>query len=103
MIYLLIICLIIIGFLGYKLCQKQKIDKTYLEVYQNDLQAAKEEFRQILKDTTDAEAKLKVAREATEYEQYKLEECRKDLQAALDVYQEMVDNRIKEIDAQMEE
>ena len=103
MIYLLIICLIIIGFLGYKLCQKQKIDKTNLEIYQNDLQTAKEEFRQILKDTTDAEAKLKVAREATEYEQYKLEECRKDLQAALDVYQEMVDNRIKEIDAQMEE
>ena len=42
-------------------------------------------------------------KEKTEYEKYKLEECKKDLQAALDVYQDTVDNRMKEIDKIFEE
>ena len=37
MIYALIGCLIIIGFLGFKLSQKQKIDKTELNIYKEDL------------------------------------------------------------------
>ena len=43
------------------------------------------------------------AKENREYEQYKLEECKKDIQAALDTYQELTEIRLKEIDAQMEE
>lgn len=37
-----------------------------------------------------------------EYEQYKLEECKKDLQAALDTYNDITENKLKEIDASME-
>ena len=96
MIYLLIGCLIIIGFLGYKLFQKQKYDKLALVNYQRELEHIKNEWQETL-------LKKKEAEQATEYEKYKLEECKKDLQAALDVYQDMVDNKIKSIDTQMEE
>ena len=43
MIYIIIGCIIIIGFLGIKLCQKQKIDKTELENYRNQLLDTKAE------------------------------------------------------------
>ena len=42
-------------------------------------------------------------KEKTEYEKYKLEECKKDMQAALDVYQDLTDNKLKEIDTSIEE
>ena len=89
MIYAIIGCLIIIGFLGYKLYQKQKIDRSELEEYNSQL--------------FDIKAEKKLLDEQVDYEKYKLEECRKDLQAALDVYQEITDNKLKEIDASMEE
>mgnify|MGYP006908818732 CR=1 FL=1 len=43
------------------------------------------------------------AKEKVEYEKYKLEECKKDLQAALDTYHDITDNKLKEIDASIEE
>ena len=89
MIYIIIGCIIIIGFLGIKLCQKQKIDKTELENYCNQL--------------LDTKAEKKLLDEQVDYEKYKLDECKKDLQAALDVYQNITDNRLKEINDQMEE
>lgn len=103
MIYALIGCLIIIGFLGFKLVQKQRIETAALNNYKEKISKAEEEWVQILEDKSNAEIKLKQAKDATEYEQYKLEECKKDLQAALDVYQNMVDNKLKDIDTQMEE
>ena len=42
-------------------------------------------------------------KEKTEYEKYKLEECKKDMQSALDVYQDLTDNKLKEIDTSIEE
>ena len=42
-------------------------------------------------------------KEKAEYEKYKLEECKKDLQAALDVYQDITDNKLKEINTSIEE
>ena len=42
-------------------------------------------------------------KEKTEYEKYKLEECKKDLQVALDVYQDLTENKLKDIDASLEE
>ena len=103
MLYIIICCLIIIVILGYKLLQKQKIDKSNLELYKRDLYAAQEKFKQVLKDTSAAEVRLKTAQEATEYEQYKLNECKKDLQAALDTYHDITENKLKEIDELMEE
>lgn len=89
MLYIIIICLIIIGFLGYKLYQKQKIDKSELEHYNKEL--------------INTKAKKKILDEQVEYEKYKLEECRKDLSAAIDVYNDLTENKIKELDASMEE
>ena len=103
MIYIIAICLIIIGFLAFKLFQKQKIDKTNLELYRKDLSAAQDEFKQVLKDTSAAEAELKIAKDATVHEQQKLAECKKDIQNALDTYQNILDIRMKEIDNVIEE
>lgn len=89
MLYIIIICLIIIGFLGYKLYQKQKIDKSELEHYNKEL--------------INTKAKKKILDEQVEYEKYKLEECRKDFSAALDVYNDLTENKLKELDASMEE
>ena len=89
MIYAIIGCLIIIGFLVYKLYQKQKIDKSELEKYNSQLLNIKTE--------------KKLLDEQIDYEKYKLEECRKDLQAALDIYQNITDNKLKEIDIAIEE
>ena len=41
MIYVMIVCLVIIGILGFKLFQKQKIDKHELETYRIEVEAAK--------------------------------------------------------------
>ena len=38
------------------------------------------------------------AKENRKYEQYKLEECKKDIQAALDTYNDITENKLKEID-----
>ena len=38
------------------------------------------------------------AKEKVKYEKYKLEECKKDLQAALDTYNDVVNNKMKEVD-----
>ena len=103
MIYALIGCLIIIGFLGFKLFQKQKIDESILNNYKEEISKTTKEWNQLLKNKITVEAELKHAKEATEYEQYKIEECKKDLQAALDVYQDLTDNKLKEIDISIEE
>lgn len=103
MIYALIGCLIIIGFLGFKLFQKQKIDKSALESYQKDLINAQEHYQAACLKTKEAIHEYTENKQAAEYEKYKLEECKKDLQAALDVYQNTVDNRMKEIDTTMDE
>lgn len=84
MIYILIICLIIIGFLLYKLNQKQQIDQNELETYNTQL--------------LDARAEKKLLDEQVQYEKHKLDECKKDLQVALDTYNDVVDNKMKEID-----
>ena len=96
MIYILILCIIIIGFLGFKLLRKQTLDKTALEEYREEISDAKRELQDLL-------AKKQKVRDETDYERYKLSECRKDLQAALDVYQDITDNKLKEIDNSIEE
>lgn len=90
MLYIILVgCLFIIGFLGYRLHQKQQIDRSELEEYRNQL--------------LDTRAEKKLLDEQIDYEKYKLDECKKDLQATLDIYQNITDNKLKEIDASMEE
>ena len=43
------------------------------------------------------------AKENRKYEQYKLEECKKDIQAALDTYNDITENKLKEVDQSIEE
>jgi hypothetical protein len=47
-IFALIGCLIIIGFLGFKLYQKQKLDKTALNNYKEEISQATKEWKDIL-------------------------------------------------------
>ena len=96
MLYIIIALVIIIGILGYKLFQKQKIDTEQRNKLADEVQNL---HNQVYQANTD----LANLREKTEYEKYKLEECKKDLQAALDTYQNITDNKLKEIDASMEE
>ena len=110
MLYGLIGCFIIIGFLIYKLSKKVQLDNERLDKVKQDLayynkqvDTQKEILRQQQMDFYKLEEKSKAAKEATQYEQHKLEECKKDLAAALDVYHDMVDNKMASIDTQLEE
>lgn len=110
MIYALIGCLIIIGFLGYKLTKKIQIDNEILEkakqdlaVYNHEVNTQKEILQQQKMELFKIQEQAKTAKEETEYEKYKLDECKKDLQTALNTYQNITDNKLKEIDASIEE
>ena len=91
MIVVVILCLIIIGYLFYRLRQKQILDKTEMTTYQNDLFILQGKYRDLDKD-------FGVLQEKCSYEQYKLDECKKDLQAALDTYNDVINNKMKEVD-----
>lgn len=96
MIYAIIGCFIIIGFLAFKLFQKQKLDTAQRNKLADEVSDLHNQVYQAYTD-------LDSIREKTEYEQYKLDECKKDLQAALDVYQDLTETRLAELDKQVEE
>ena len=96
LVAIVIISLVIIGYLIHKLYQRQIIDKTEMTAYQNDLALLQEKYRNLDKNYS-------LLQEKYDYEQYKLDECKKDLQAALDTYHEITDNKLKEIDNSIEE
>ena len=103
MLYILIGCLIIIAFLGYKLYQKQKIDKSELDQYLKSLGEAEKDLKEIKEEIKEKWLLYSKYKQDAEYEQYNLEECRKDLSAALDVYNDLTENKLKELDASIEE
>lgn len=117
MIYALIGCLIIIGFLGFKLYQKQVIDTFELDRYKQEIEEIKTDInlakadcdkykvwtQQAHKEYVELLSDLDITKEKRDYEEHKLEECRKDIQIALNVYNDITDNKLKEIDASMEE
>ena len=103
MIYIIGCLILVIGFLGFKLHQKQEIDQTALNNYKKEISQATKEWKETMQMTAAETERCKAAHEAREWEEEKLEECKKDLQAALDVYQDITDNKLKEIDATMEE
>lgn len=117
MIYALIGCLIIIGFLGFKLYQKQVIDTFELDRYKQEIEEIKTDInlakadcdkykvwtQQAHKEYVELLSDLDITKEKRDYEEHKLEECRKDIQIALDAYNDITNNKLKEIDASMEE
>ena len=96
MLYIIIALLVVIGILGSMLLKKQHLDTKE----RNKLQDEVKDLRNLRQY---AEEDLKIAKEKREYEEYKLEECKKDLQVALDTYHDITDNKLKEIDASIEE
>lgn len=102
MVYVVILCLIIIGILIYKLYQKQEIDRFNLEDYKQAEREAKDAWQKALIQRNDALSEYKDIKQKCEYEEYKLEECKKDIQAALDTYNNLTENKLKEIDVSLE-
>lgn len=91
MIYALIGCLIIIGFLGVKLYQKQKIDKEVLNQYNLDIDTAKTDLHElVMQQRTEIQ---RVAQYKTEYKQYK---------QRAEEYQDLINNKFADIDSQIE-
>lgn len=103
MIYVIIGCFIIIGFLAFKLFKKKEIDDSEWQFYQKQLQEKKHEF--LLSDCllNEAKAELNSTKNQREQEERRLTECKKDLQIALDTYQNLTETRLAELDKQMEE
>lgn len=92
MLYALIGCFIIIGFLGYKLVQKQKIDKEVLDQYNLDIDTAKTDLHElVMQQRTEIQ---RVAQYKTEYKQYK---------QRAEEYQDLINNKFADIDSQIEE
>ena len=103
MLYIIIALLVAIGILGFMLLKKHKINQKELDSYNEELLRTKLAYdmqKQAIQKLNYEEINL---REKIEYEQYKLEECKKDLQSTLDVYNDVTENKLKEIDATMEE
>ena len=103
MLYIIIALIVVIGILGSMLLKKQKIDKHELEEYNEELYRAKlaevlweQTFEQFHTKETDLKEKI-------EHEQHKLDECKKDIQAALDTYNDITENKLKEVDQSIEE
>lgn len=88
---LLIACIIL--FIKYQ--KKQEIDRSELEEYREKLNNISQEINRVILEK-------KNISEAVEYEKYKLEEYRKDIDAAQDVYNNLVNNKMTEIDEQLE-
>lgn len=108
--YLLIISIIIIGILGFKLYQKQKIDKTLLEEYQtqliclkNSIQLNKENLNEIEKKLSDAEIKTNTEYQNLMFIREQIENAQASLSDARDEYQNLVNDRMKEVDQLMDE
>ena len=103
MIYAIIGCFIIIGFLVFCLFKKKEIDNSEWQFYQDQLQKKKHEL--LLNDCllNETKAELNSTKNQREQEEQRLAECKKDLQAALDTYQNLTETRLAELDKQMEE
>ena len=92
MVFALIGCLIIIGFLGFKLYQKQKIDKSELEQYHLDIDTARTDLHElVMQQRTEIQ---RVAQYKADYRQYK---------QRAEEYQDLINNKFADIDNQIEE
>lgn len=103
MIYIIIALIIVIGILSCMLLKKRDIDETELNSYRDELCHAKlacdmkkQENQQLINQTI-------ILKDEIEYEHHKLNECKKDIQAALDTYNDITENKLKEVDQSIEE
>ena len=110
MIYLFIICLIIIGFLGIKLYQKKTIDTQLINEYQAQVQKIKEQLDSDQKALNQYNSKLVDVRIKVNTEQQKLTDLYNQLDSvetslkdSRDEYHHLINDKMKEIDKTIEE
>ena len=110
MVYAIIGCLIIIGFLGVKLYQKKTIDTQLMNEYQTQIQKVKEQLDSEQQVLNQYNSKLVDVRIKVNTEQQKLtdlynqlDSVETSLQDSREEYHNLINNKIKEIDISMEE
>ena len=110
MLYAIIGCLIIIGFLGYKLFQKQKIDKSELERYNAEIANAKAiiEYKKHEIDAQFAQLQDLIiqcsdAKNERICEETHTQSLKEAADEALAHYHDIVDIKMKELDTSIEE
>ena len=109
MMYALIGCLIIVGFLGVKLFQKRQIDQALLNEYNEQLKEIKEKIASEKEALTQYESKLLDTQIKCNTERNLLTDIRNQLDSATtsltdarDEYHRLVNERMAEIDMSME-
>lgn len=110
MIAILIVCLVIIGVLGYKLYSKKEVDNSLLNEYNEQLNNIKKDIAFNKEALHQYESKLLDVRIKANTEYQKLTDMRNQLDSAQtsltdarDEYQHLVNDRMKEIDQLMDE
>lgn len=110
MIYVIIICLVIIGFLGVKLYQKKVIDTQLIDEYQTQIQKIKEQLDSDQKTLNQYNSKLVDIRIKVNTEQQKLTDLYNELdnvetslKDSRDEYHHLINDKMKEIDETIEE
>lgn len=110
MIAILIVCLIVIGVLGYLLYQKHQVDQDLLNEYNRQLEETKDQISFQKKALSAYESKLldTTIKYNTEYQKLtsareQLENCQNATSKARQEYNELVNVRTKEIDQLMDE
>ena len=110
MVALIIVCLVIIGFLGYKLYQKKTIDTQLVNEYQNQVAQVKEELRVDKEALSSYQSKLLDIQIKVNTERQKLTDLYNQLDSAQTSltdarteYHNLVNERIQEIDQLMNE
>ena len=110
MVALIIVCLVIIGFLGYKLYQKKTIDTQLVDEYQNQVAQVKEELRVDKEALSSYQSKLLDIQVKVNTERQKLTDLYNQLDSAQTSltdarteYHNLVNERIQEIDQLMNE
>lgn len=110
MIAILIVCLIIIGVLGYLLYQRRQVDQGLLDEYNRQLEETKDQVSFQKKALSAYESKLldTTIKYNTEYQkltdiQNQLDSAQTSLADARDEYHHLVNDRMAEIDQLMDE
>lgn len=103
MIYIIIALVIIIGVLGYKLLQKQKIDRNILQFYEKSVKEAENSLKDLQSATNAEVMRLEKHKQWADAAKEKLDECKKELQSTQIAYNDLVENRMKALDEIIEE
>lgn len=103
MIYLLIICCIIIGFLGFRLYKKQTLDQQALADYNNQIRQQQEELSLYKGELCDAIIKYNTYKKDAEAEETKVTLLKHQLKEAQQEYDDIVGRKTDEINQLMDE